>query len=159
MSLNPVSYLQTWEHNLAAARHRYQSLHVESESDGPDETYHDLPESSSSSASFLSRFSENSLGHRLNIYPYAGDEAYVRSHEASPVRALNSADDQETSPKTQGAYEVSHRKRIGMLLTWYICGADLPSASARCAHLLLPLIGSYIRLRGTQANPDQRGCI
>src|SRR5699024_8966461 len=107
-------------------RHRYQSLHVESESDDQGEAYHDLPESSSSSASFLSHFSEDSLGHRLNIYPYAGDEAHARSHEASPVREFNSVDDHEISSKTQGAYEVGHRKRIGMLLTCCTCSADLP---------------------------------
>lgn len=102
----PASYFQTWENNLAAARHRYQSLY-ENESEDDDETYQDLPESSSSSASFVSRFSQNSAGRRLNFYPYAGpggDEA------PSDILGLLNL---ETS-KTIAAFEVDCRTRIGM---------------------------------------------
>lgn len=164
MSLNPVSYLQTWEHNLAAARHRYQSLYAESESDVQDETYHDLPESLSSSASFLSRFSQNSFGHRLNIYPYTGDDVtHVRSNEISPVRGIDSADikagdeEERTLSKTRGAYEVSCRKRIGMPLdSVHIRMLTISSASAHRTNLLLSLLRNHIRVCGTQTHLDSR---
>lgn len=123
MSLNPVSYLQAWEQNLAAAHHRYRGLHAENESDSQDEVFQDLPESSSSSASFLSRFSHDSLGHRLNFYPYAGAGVTDGSRNTSPIRGFSfpyvqtvTGQDGVPESKTIAAYEVSRSKRIGKLL-------------------------------------------
>lgn len=115
MSLNPASYLQTWEQNLAAAHHRYRGLHAESESDTQDEPFPDLPESSSSSASFLSRFSHD---HRLNFYPYADDRVPNDSRNVSPIRGLATGvqGDRIAGLNTIAAYEVTLWKRIGMFL-------------------------------------------
>lgn len=120
MSLNPAPYLQTWERSLAAAHHRYRSLYAEDDSgDGDDdETYPDLPESSSSSDSFLSRFSESSLGRRLNFYPYAGagvTPAGVPSLEGDDGLdgQLNIGDQGEARRyKTTAAFDVDRGKRI-----------------------------------------------
>ncbi|KAL2812156.1 major facilitator superfamily domain-containing protein [Aspergillus granulosus] len=72
MSLPRVSYLESWEPSLASLRRpqdREQS--VGHESDGENDSYQDLPDSSISS-SFPSAADLPSLRHRLSFNPYAG---------------------------------------------------------------------------------------
>ncbi|RMJ26280.1 MFS transporter Fmp42 [Aspergillus sp. HF37] len=124
MALNPTSYLQylqSWENNLAAAHHRYRRLYAETDSGEEDEAYHDLPESSSSSASFISRFSQSSLGRRLNFHYYPGAEV-THSDVPSlgetngPDSQLNIGELERTSGfKSTAAFEVSRGKRIGII--------------------------------------------
>ncbi|PWY78085.1 MFS transporter Fmp42 [Aspergillus sclerotioniger CBS 115572] len=130
MSLNRVSYLESWEQNPAAFRRQPRPEDSEDE-DG----YHDLPETSLSS-SFQSTISRRSFRQRLNFNPYAGpgwsevsgDEAdrHTLLRAASPRRSR--ADEVETeqppenhvalktqdyeSLETTGAFEVERTKRI-----------------------------------------------
>ncbi|RAL11919.1 putative MFS transporter Fmp42 [Aspergillus homomorphus CBS 101889] len=133
MSLNRVSYLESWEQNPAAFRH--QPYQGDSED---EESYHDLPEPSLSS-SFRSNISRHSFRHRLNFNPYAGpawgqatvDEPTSEQNPplqaASPkITTLNAVNREESAPEqlapkvqewpggreTTGAFEVSHTKRI-----------------------------------------------
>lgn len=72
MSLPRVSYLESWEPSPASLRRpqdRDQS--PGHESDGDNDSYQDLPDSSLSS-SFPSAADIPSLRHRLNFNPYAG---------------------------------------------------------------------------------------
>lgn len=129
MSLNPVPYFQTWEQNLAAAHHRYRGLYGEYDSneEEDDDAYHDLPESPSSSDSFLSRFSQSSLARRLNFYPYAGAGVTVEDDISSIQGITDEPDGQldisehggETSwSNTTAAYDVCRGKRIGASPPW-----------------------------------------
>ncbi|KAL3446002.1 major facilitator superfamily domain-containing protein [Aspergillus insuetus] len=72
MSLPRVSYLESWEPNPASLR-RPQDCDQSPghESDGDNDSYQDLPDSSLSS-SFPSATDIPSLRHRLNFNPYAG---------------------------------------------------------------------------------------
>ncbi|RAK77084.1 putative MFS transporter Fmp42 [Aspergillus fijiensis CBS 313.89] len=136
MSLNRVSYLESWEQNPAAFRRQpYQD-----DSDD-EESYHDLPEPSLSS-SFQSNISRHSFRHRLNFNPYAGpawgqatvDEATSEQNPplqvASPkISTLNEVDREGATPEqsapklqewiggreTTGAFEVNHVKRIAQV--------------------------------------------
>ncbi|PYH86876.1 MFS general substrate transporter [Aspergillus uvarum CBS 121591] len=136
MSLNRVSYLESWEQNPAAFRR--QPYQDDSED---EESYHDLPEPSLSS-SFQSNISRHSFRHRLNFNPYAGpawgqatvDEA--TSEQNPPLQAastkistLNEVDREGATPEqslpklqewtggreTTGAFEVNHVKRIAQV--------------------------------------------
>ncbi|PYI20112.1 hypothetical protein BO86DRAFT_207070 [Aspergillus japonicus CBS 114.51] len=136
MSLNRVSYLESWEQNPAAFRR--QPYQDDSED---EESYHDLPEPSLSS-SFQSNISRHSYRHRLNFNPYAGpawgqatvDEATSEQNPplqaASPkISTLNEVDREGATPEqsvpklqewtggreTTGAFEVNHVKRIAQV--------------------------------------------
>lgn len=117
---------ETWQNNLAAARHRYQH-DGEDESDEED-VYQDLPETSSSS-SLLSRFSDLSLGRRMNFHPYPGPGVKGHANEGhfcaqggvlTNIQALWDMGIGEQpaavsrAPERIGAFEVGRRKRIGM---------------------------------------------
>ena len=165
MSLNPASYLQTWEHNLAAAHHRYRGLYEENDSvDGDDdEVYHDLPESSSSSASFLSRFSQSSLGRRLNFYPYAG--AGVTTLDVSSLEDIDGLDGQLNIDgqeevfgyKTIAAFDVSRGKRIGRSTSCTLRHTLNSCSAGVCRGSLLLSFGrDYIWICSTQGHPRQR---
>ncbi|PYH91103.1 MFS general substrate transporter [Aspergillus ellipticus CBS 707.79] len=127
MSLNRVSYLESWEQNPAAFRRQQPP-----EDSDDDEAYHDLPETSLAS-SFQSN---HSFRQRLNFNPYAGpgwsqassDEPDRHSllRAASPKRPQVGAVEPEPpqeehitlktqayeGPETTGAFEVGHTKRI-----------------------------------------------
>ena len=140
MSLNRVSYLESWEQNPAAFRRQPRPEDSEDE-DG----YHDLPETSLSS-SFQSNISRRSFRQRLNFNPYAGPgwsevsgeetDRHPLLRAASPRRSR--ADEVETeqppeshvalkaqdyeSLETTGAFEVERTKRI--------CGLPLQPPAA-----------------------------
>ncbi|PYH43612.1 putative MFS transporter Fmp42 [Aspergillus saccharolyticus JOP 1030-1] len=136
MSLNRVSYLESWEQNPAAFR---RQPHQDDSED--EESYHDLPEPSLSS-SFQSNISRHSFRHRLNFNPYAGpawgqatvdedtSERNPPLQVASPkIGTLNEADREDPVPaplapklqewtggrETTGAFEVSRAKRIAQV--------------------------------------------
>lgn len=166
MSLNPIlSYLEIWENNLAAAHHRYRGLYANSDSGEEDEAYHDLPESSSSSASFISRFSQRSLGRRLNFHYYPGAE--VTHSDVPSLGETNGPDGQfnigelerTSGSKTTAAFEVSRGKRIGMSPSVYAYPANSHSAGMYRGSLLLPVIRNHIRICRAQACFDKRGRI
>ncbi|PWY77065.1 MFS transporter Fmp42 [Aspergillus heteromorphus CBS 117.55] len=131
MSLNRVSYLESWEQNPAAFRRQQRP----EDSDGED-SYHDLPETSLAS-SFQSNLSHHSFRQRLNFNPYAGPgwsqtladdpDRHPLLRDASPRRTqadlgTDGEPPQEEhvtlkvqaydGPETTGAFEVGHTKRI-----------------------------------------------
>ncbi|KAL4897503.1 major facilitator superfamily domain-containing protein [Aspergillus ambiguus] len=129
MSLNRVSYLESWIRSPAAFRRH------DVESDNSDEAYQDLPEDSLSS-SYQSAFGPPSVSHRLNFNPYAGPgwgQASAEGAEYDRISISSSAsrhpqhrnDEQEapgrhfadklrewTALDTTGAFEVTPTKRI-----------------------------------------------
>ncbi|KAK1145005.1 hypothetical protein N8T08_004720 [Aspergillus melleus] len=136
MSLNRISYLESWVQNPASFRRRAQEQSPGDESDDDELAYHDLPEPSLSS-SFPSTYSHHSFRHRLNFNPYAGpgwnepsvDEANadrissrreplnvpVPEQEIQPERAepIPEAKPQDWNGlETTGAFEVGRTRRI-----------------------------------------------
>lgn len=139
MSLNRVSYLESWIRNPAAFRRQHShdvSSSLVNESDDSD-AYQDLPEESLSS-SFQSTFNPPSVSHRLNFNPYAGpawgqasvDDAdddrtsisssttkppHRNDFEEAPGRRFADKVREWTALETTGAFEVSPVKRISQV--------------------------------------------
>ncbi|KAL5361322.1 major facilitator superfamily domain-containing protein [Aspergillus floccosus] len=136
MSLNRISYLESWIRNPAAFRRQHPHDVSSSLVDGSDDSdaYQDLPEESLSS-SFQSTFSPPSVSHRLNFNPYAGpawgqasvddaddDRTSISSSTTRPPRRNNVEEApgrlfadklrEWTVLETTGAFEVSPVKRI-----------------------------------------------
>ncbi|KAF9895240.1 hypothetical protein FE257_000142 [Aspergillus nanangensis] len=133
MSLNRISYLESWVPNPASFRRsNVQSSVVDSDSD--DAGYQDLPDDSLSS-SFLSTFSHPETGHRLSFNPYAGptwgQPPEPTDHRSTPTTAKLPSHPQDepeeqatvqnvkpytwTVLETTGAFEVSPSKRIAQV--------------------------------------------
>lgn len=136
MSLNRVSYLESWEQRAAPLLRR---LEYSTDSDTEEDVSNDLPESLPSS--YQSGFSQHSRN-RLNFNPYAGPGWSYSSHAdtenqrqsllgaGSGGAGGHSTDAQDGSDsdttvtvvkdphftilETTGAFEVSRGKRIGM---------------------------------------------
>lgn len=129
MSLNRISFLESWEQNPAAFRRQPRP-----EDSDDEDRYHDLPEPSLSS-SFQSNISSRPpFRDRLNFNPYAGpgwNETFVdepdrpyrgasprrlRADEAEPLEQSQEDDtlrpQQPAGLETTGAFEVSRSKRI-----------------------------------------------
>ncbi|KAI9045954.1 putative MFS transporter Fmp42 [Aspergillus affinis] len=136
MSLNRLSYLESWVQNPASFRRRPREQSPADESDDDELAYHDLPEPSLSS-SFPSTYSHNSFRHRLNFNPYSGpgwNEPSVDEANADRISTRREplnvpAQDQENQPEraepvpevkprdwngleTIGAFEVGRTRRI-----------------------------------------------
>ncbi|PYH64120.1 putative MFS transporter Fmp42 [Aspergillus vadensis CBS 113365] len=129
MSLNRISFLESWEQNPAAFRRQPRP-----EDSDDEDRYHDLPEPSLSS-SFQSNISSRPpFRDRLNFNPYAGpgwNETFVdepdrpyrglsprrlRADEAEPLEQPEEDNtlrpQQPAGLETTGAFEVSRWKRI-----------------------------------------------
>ncbi|CEL06810.1 hypothetical protein ASPCAL09982 [Aspergillus calidoustus] len=149
MSLPRVSYLESWEPSPASLRRpQDRDRSPGHESDGDNDSYQDLPDSSLSS-SYPSATDIPSLRHRLNFNPYAGPgwtQAVVdggdddrntlsrvsslaskhrqakRAAIAEPQAIQQAEPDQDAwGPlETTGAFEVGNTKRVR-----YCCGGLL----------------------------------
>ncbi|THC90612.1 hypothetical protein EYZ11_009927 [Aspergillus tanneri] len=139
MSLNRVSYLESWVHNPASFRRREsreQSPGAETDDDDDDLAYQDLPDASLSS-SFPSTYSNHSFRQRLNFNPYSGpgwSQAAVddvNNDSISPRRSFSETPTQNRQNETAreepvpqvkqqacsgletiGAFEIGRTKRI-----------------------------------------------
>lgn len=143
MSLNRLSYLESWVQNPASLRRGPREQSPGDESDDDDLAYHDLPDASPSS-SFPSTYSHASFRNRLNFNPYAGpgwnepsvddnaDRLSIR-RVVSDVPAPNENQTERAEPvpeakspdweglETTGAFEVGRTRRICKLLMLDSC--------------------------------------
>lgn len=180
MSLNRLSYLESWVQNPASFRRRPREQSPGDESDDDELAYHDLPDASLSSF-FPSTYSHPSLRRRLNFNPYAGpgwnepvDEANADRISVQREAPDVPAQDPETQPErtapvpqakpqdwdgleTTGAFEVGRTRRVCKLsLACTAAQANINSASLYCGDLLLLLGRRRLWIRRDQTGFPQR---